>query len=122
MVEWVERFHGEYYPRPGGRLANVRKAMFDAGDRKRLYGKAKAILSLRAKAEVRQDSGAGRLDRARKNMSDSACSGNVRAPPGHASEAMAAGPRRSKNRIQRDRHPSTEERLRWKTRFFLSNM
>jgi len=49
MVDWVERFYGEYYFSPRAAWRIVRKAMFDAGDRKRLYGEAKSYLKLRAK-------------------------------------------------------------------------
>jgi hopanoid biosynthesis associated radical SAM protein HpnJ len=49
MVDWVERFYGEYYFRPKAAWRIVRKAMFDNHDRKRLYKEAKDYLSLRAK-------------------------------------------------------------------------
>jgi radical SAM superfamily enzyme YgiQ (UPF0313 family) len=49
MVDWVERFYGEYYFRPKAAWRVVRKAMFDAGDRKRLYKEARSYFSLRAK-------------------------------------------------------------------------
>jgi len=49
MVEWVERFYGEYYFRPKAAWRIVRKAIFDSPERKRLYKEAKAYLSLRAK-------------------------------------------------------------------------
>jgi hopanoid biosynthesis associated radical SAM protein HpnJ len=49
MVDWVERFYGEYYFRPRAAWRIVRKAMFDSNDRKRLYGEAKSYLKLRAK-------------------------------------------------------------------------
>jgi hopanoid biosynthesis associated radical SAM protein HpnJ len=49
MVEWVERFYGEYYFRPKAAWRIVRKAMFDNHERKRLYKEAREYLSLRAK-------------------------------------------------------------------------
>jgi radical SAM superfamily enzyme YgiQ (UPF0313 family) len=49
MVDWVERFYGEYYFRPKAAWRIVRKAMFDNNDRKRLYKEAKSYLSLRQK-------------------------------------------------------------------------
>ena len=49
MVDWVERFYGEYYFRPKAAWRIVRKAMFDSNDRKRLYKEAKTYLSLRHK-------------------------------------------------------------------------
>jgi radical SAM superfamily enzyme YgiQ (UPF0313 family) len=65
MVEWVERFYGEYYFRPKAAWRIVRKAMFDSNDRKRLYGEAKSYLSLRRKRmKYVEDSKAGRLNSA----------------------------------------------------------
>ncbi len=49
MVEWVERFYGEYYFRPKAAWRIVRKAIFDNDERKRLYKEAKSYLSLRHK-------------------------------------------------------------------------
>ena len=49
MVEWVERFYGEYYFRPKAAWRIVRKSLFDGHERKRLYKEAKDYLSLRAK-------------------------------------------------------------------------
>jgi radical SAM superfamily enzyme YgiQ (UPF0313 family) len=49
MVEWVERFYGEYYFRPKAAWRIVRKAIFDHHERKRLYKEARDYLSLRAK-------------------------------------------------------------------------
>jgi hopanoid biosynthesis associated radical SAM protein HpnJ len=49
MVDWVERFYGEYYFRPKAAWRIVRKAMFDNNDRKRLYKEAKSFMSLRQK-------------------------------------------------------------------------
>ena len=49
MVEWVERFYGEYYFRPKAAWRIVRKAIFDGHERKRLYKEAKEYLTLRAK-------------------------------------------------------------------------
>jgi len=49
MIDWVERFYGEYYFRPKAAWRIVRKAMFNNNDRNRLYKEAKDYLSLRAK-------------------------------------------------------------------------
>ena len=49
LVEWVERFYGEYYFRPKAAWRIVRKSLFDNHERKRLYKEAKDYLSLRAK-------------------------------------------------------------------------
>ena len=49
LVEWVERFYGEYYFRPKVAWRVVRKAMFDNYERKRLYKEAREYLALRTK-------------------------------------------------------------------------
>ena len=49
LVEWVERFYGEFYFRPKVALRLIRKAMFDNNDRKRLYKEAREYLALRSK-------------------------------------------------------------------------
>jgi hopanoid biosynthesis associated radical SAM protein HpnJ len=49
LVEWVERFYGEYYFRPKVAFRLVSKALFDNNDRKRLYKEAKEYLALRSK-------------------------------------------------------------------------
>ncbi len=49
LVEWVERFYGEYYFRPKVALRLIRKAMFDNSERKRLYKEAREYLTLRSK-------------------------------------------------------------------------
>ena len=49
LVDWVERFYGEYYFRPKAAWRIVRKAIFDGHERKRLYKEAKCYLSLRNK-------------------------------------------------------------------------
>lgn len=49
LVEWVERFYGEYYFRPKVAFRLVRKAMFDGGERKRLYKEAREYMALRSK-------------------------------------------------------------------------
>jgi hopanoid biosynthesis associated radical SAM protein HpnJ len=49
MVEWVERFYGEYYFRPKAAWRIVRKAIFDGKERKRLTKEAKEYLALRSK-------------------------------------------------------------------------
>jgi hopanoid biosynthesis associated radical SAM protein HpnJ len=59
LVDWVERFYGEYYFRPKAAWRVVRKAIFDGAERKRLYKEAREYLALRSKrkkfvAEQRQ--------------------------------------------------------------------
>ena len=49
MMEWVERFYGEYYFRPKAAWRIVRKAIFDNAERKRLYKEAREYMTLRAK-------------------------------------------------------------------------
>jgi hopanoid biosynthesis associated radical SAM protein HpnJ len=49
MMEWVERFYGEYYFRPKAAWRIVRKGIFDGQERKRIYKEAKDYLSLRSK-------------------------------------------------------------------------
>src|SRR5215471_20268510 len=49
MVDWVERFYGEYYFRPKAAWRIVRKAIFDGHERKRLYKEARDYMSLRQK-------------------------------------------------------------------------
>ncbi|MBZ5604027.1 MAG: radical SAM protein, partial [Acidobacteriia bacterium] len=49
LVDWVERFYGEYYFRPKAAWRIVRKAIFDNHERSRLYKEAKSYLSLRHK-------------------------------------------------------------------------
>ncbi|HEV2200417.1 MAG TPA: hopanoid biosynthesis associated radical SAM protein HpnJ [Bryobacteraceae bacterium] len=65
MVEWVERFYGEYYFRPKAAWRIVRKAIFDGKERKRLYKEAKEYLALRAKRkQYVADKKAGTLSQA----------------------------------------------------------
>jgi hopanoid biosynthesis associated radical SAM protein HpnJ len=49
LVEWVERFYGEYYFRPKVAFRLVSKAFFNNNDRRRLYKEAKEYLALRSK-------------------------------------------------------------------------
>lgn len=49
LVEWVERFYGEYYFRPRVVWRVVRKALWDGAERRRLYKEAREYLALRAK-------------------------------------------------------------------------
>ncbi|HLY19927.1 MAG TPA: hopanoid biosynthesis associated radical SAM protein HpnJ [Bryobacteraceae bacterium] len=49
LVDWVERFYGEYYFRPRVVWRVVRKAMFDSTERKRLSKEAREYMALRAK-------------------------------------------------------------------------
>ena len=49
LVDWVERFYGEYYFRPRVAWRLVRNAMFDSSERQRLYKEAREYLSLRYK-------------------------------------------------------------------------
>jgi radical SAM superfamily enzyme YgiQ (UPF0313 family) len=48
LVEWVEKFYGEYYFRPKAAWRVVRKAIVN-GDSKRLYKEAREYLNLRSK-------------------------------------------------------------------------
>lgn len=49
LVDWVERFYGEYYFRPKAAWRVVRKAIFDGHERRRLYKEAREYLALRSK-------------------------------------------------------------------------
>lgn len=49
LVEWVERFYGEYFFRPRVVWRIVKKAMWDGAERKRLAKEAREYLALRAK-------------------------------------------------------------------------
>src|SRR5215472_7128387 len=49
LMEWVERFYGEYYFRARVIWRVVRKAMFDAHERKRLIKEAREYLALRTR-------------------------------------------------------------------------
>ena len=49
LVEWVERFYGEYYFRPRVIWRVVRKAIFDSTERKRLSKEAREYMALRSK-------------------------------------------------------------------------
>ena len=49
LVEWVERFYGEYYFRPKVAWRLVSKAMFHGDDRRRLYKEAREYMALRSK-------------------------------------------------------------------------
>jgi radical SAM superfamily enzyme YgiQ (UPF0313 family) len=49
LVDWVERFYGEYYFRPKVAFRLVSKALFNSNDRRRLYKEAREYLALRSK-------------------------------------------------------------------------
>jgi hypothetical protein len=49
LVEWVERFYGEYYFRPRVIWRVVRKSIFDSTERKRLSKEAREYMALRSK-------------------------------------------------------------------------
>src|SRR6476469_4040484 len=49
LVDWVERFYGEYYFRPRVIWRVVRKAIFHTADRKRLAKEAREYMALRSK-------------------------------------------------------------------------
>jgi radical SAM superfamily enzyme YgiQ (UPF0313 family) len=49
LVEWVERFYGEYFFRPRVAWRIARKAIFDGHERKRLFKEAREYMSLRSK-------------------------------------------------------------------------
>jgi hypothetical protein len=64
MMDWVERFYGEYYFRPKAAWRIVRKAIFDNSERKRLYKEAREYMSLRQKRkkyveDMKASAGAG---------------------------------------------------------------
>jgi hopanoid biosynthesis associated radical SAM protein HpnJ len=48
LVDWVERFYGEFYFRPKVAFRLVRKAIFNNEERRRLYKEAREYLALRA--------------------------------------------------------------------------
>jgi radical SAM superfamily enzyme YgiQ (UPF0313 family) len=48
ILEAVHHFYDQYYFRPKAAYRILRKAMFDSGDRKRLYKEARTFLKLRA--------------------------------------------------------------------------
>src|SRR4051794_7525840 len=52
LVDWVERFYGEFYFRPKVVFRLVRKAVFDNSERKRLYKEAREYLALRSKRKL----------------------------------------------------------------------
>jgi hopanoid biosynthesis associated radical SAM protein HpnJ len=49
LVDWVERFYGEYYFRPKAAWRIVRGALFNNKERKRLYKEAREYMALRSK-------------------------------------------------------------------------
>ncbi len=49
LVDWVERFYGEYYFRPRVIWRVARRAIFDGQERRRLYKEAREYLALRSK-------------------------------------------------------------------------
>lgn len=49
LVDWVERFYGEYYFRPKAAWRIVRGAIFNNKERKRLYKEAREYMALRGK-------------------------------------------------------------------------
>jgi hopanoid biosynthesis associated radical SAM protein HpnJ len=49
LVDWVERFYGEFYFRPKVALRLVSKALFNGEERRRLYKEAREYLALRSK-------------------------------------------------------------------------
>ncbi len=52
LVDWVERFYGEFYFRPKVAFRLVRKAIFNNEERRRLYKEAREYLALRAKRKL----------------------------------------------------------------------
>ena len=49
LVEWVERFYGEFYFRPKVAMRLVGKAIFNNDERRRLYKESREYLALRSK-------------------------------------------------------------------------
>ena len=52
LVDWVERFYGEYYFRPRAIWRVVRKAIFSNSERRRLAKEAREYLALRKKRQA----------------------------------------------------------------------
>ena len=52
LVDWVERFYGEFYFRPKVAFRLVRKAIFNSEDRRRLYKEAREYMALRSKRKL----------------------------------------------------------------------
>ena len=74
LVEWVERFYGEYYFRPKAAWRVVRKAIVRTAMRKRLYKEAREYLALRSKrkkfiSEQRAANNAAALSEAGEHVS-----------------------------------------------------
>ena len=93
LVDWVERFYGEYYFRPKAAWRIVRKAIFDNHERRRLYKEAKC-LSDAARTSARNTwptSKAGRI-LAAEHAADERAPGNVRMKPGMLTGACAGRP------------------------------
>ena len=63
LVDWVERFYGEYYFRPKVALRLIGKAIFDNSERKRLYKEAREYLALRRKRKLYVKEQAGQKER-----------------------------------------------------------
>jgi hopanoid biosynthesis associated radical SAM protein HpnJ len=61
LVDWVERFYGEYYFRPRVVWRVVSKALWDGAERRRLYKEAREYMALRSKRKkfVAEHKGAG---------------------------------------------------------------
>jgi hopanoid biosynthesis associated radical SAM protein HpnJ len=49
LMDWVERFYGEYYFRPRVVWRLVRRAVFDGAERRRLFKEAREYLQLRSR-------------------------------------------------------------------------
>ena len=66
LVDWVERFYGEYYFRPRVIWRLVRGAISSAGERRRLLKEAREYRSLRSKRKqfVKQQRAAAGLESA----------------------------------------------------------
>jgi hopanoid biosynthesis associated radical SAM protein HpnJ len=61
LVDWVERFYGEFYFRPKVAFRLVSKAFFHTAERRRLFKEAKEYLTLRSKRkQYIKDQRAGR--------------------------------------------------------------
>ena len=64
LVEWVERFYGEYFFRPRVIWRIVRKAIFDGDERRRLTKEAREYMALRSKRKKFVADAQGRQARA----------------------------------------------------------
>ena len=101
LVDWVERFYGEYYFRPKAAWRIVRKAIFDNHERKRLYKEAKSYLSLRHKRKkyVAEQKAERVLEQERRKLDEARRSKPVLRPNRTHSRTLVFGGRRESSPI-----------------------